>query len=169
MKKLLTVLSVVILACTSCIMQVGNGKTVHCTGPIFNQNYDSLGVFNAVVVNGNSDLHITQAETCGVNVTANEEVFQYLNYRIEDGVLIITTKDHVNIRAEKYDVYVRAPFLTKIGVNGAADVDQCPSITARFRIRNVPTVLFFKNGELKDKSVGAVQKKTLTDKIDALL
>lgn len=124
MKKLLTVLSVVILACTSCIMQVGNGKTVHCTGPIFNQNYDSLGVFNAVVVNGNSDLHITQAETCGVNVTANEEVFQYLNYRIEDGVLIITTKDHVNIRAEKYDVYVRAPFLTKIGVNGAADVDQ---------------------------------------------
>jgi hypothetical protein len=33
----------------------------------------------------------------------------------------------------------------------------------------VPTVLFFKNGELKDKSVGAVQKKTLTDKIDSLL
>jgi len=52
---------------------------------------------------------------------------------------------------------------------GKADVDQCPSITARFRIRNVPTVLFFQNGELKDKSVGAVQKKTLTDKIDALL
>lgn len=52
---------------------------------------------------------------------------------------------------------------------GKADVDQCPSITGRFRIRNVPTVLFFKNGELKDKSVGAVQKKTLTDKIDALL
>ena len=52
---------------------------------------------------------------------------------------------------------------------GKADVDQCPSVTARFRIRNVPTVLFFKNGELKDKSVGAVQKKTLTDKIDSLL
>ena len=52
---------------------------------------------------------------------------------------------------------------------GKADVDQCPSVTARFRIRNVPTVLFFQNGELKDKSVGAVQKKTLTDKIDALL
>ena len=52
---------------------------------------------------------------------------------------------------------------------GKADVDQCPEVTGRFRIRNVPTVLFFKNGELKDKSVGAVQKKTLTDKIDALL
>ena len=52
---------------------------------------------------------------------------------------------------------------------GKADVEECPAIAARFRIRNVPTVLFFKNGELKDKSVGAVQKKTLTVKLDALL
>lgn len=50
-----------------------------------------------------------------------------------------------------------------------ADVEECPSIAAKFRIRNVPTILFFKNGELKDKAVGGVQKKTLTDKIDALL
>lgn len=50
-----------------------------------------------------------------------------------------------------------------------ADVEECSSIAARFRIRNVPTVLFFKNGELKDKSVGAVQKSTLTQKIDVLL
>ena len=52
---------------------------------------------------------------------------------------------------------------------GKADVEECPAIAARYRIRNVPTVLFFKNGELKDKSVGLVQKATLTDKINALL
>ena len=52
---------------------------------------------------------------------------------------------------------------------GTADVDECSDLAARFRIRNVPTVLFFKNGETKDKSVGLVQKSTLTDKIDALL
>ena len=50
-----------------------------------------------------------------------------------------------------------------------ADVEECPSIAAQYRIRNVPTVLFFKNGEPKDKSVGLVQKSTLTDKIDALM
>ena len=50
-----------------------------------------------------------------------------------------------------------------------ADVEECPSIAAQFRIRNVPTVLFFKNGEPKDKSVGLVQKSTLTDKLDALI
>ncbi len=52
---------------------------------------------------------------------------------------------------------------------GKADVEECSNIAARFRIRNVPTVLFFKNGELKDKSVGGVQKSTLTEKLDALL
>ena len=52
---------------------------------------------------------------------------------------------------------------------GKADVEECSAVAARYRIRNVPTVLFFKNGELKDKSVGLVQKSTLTDKIDALL
>lgn len=50
-----------------------------------------------------------------------------------------------------------------------ADVEECSAIAARFRIRNVPTILFFKGGELKDKSVGAVQKSTLTDKLNALL
>lgn len=52
---------------------------------------------------------------------------------------------------------------------GKADVEECPAIAGRYRIRNVPTVLFFKDGELKDKSVGGVQKKSLTDKLDALL
>ena len=50
-----------------------------------------------------------------------------------------------------------------------ADVEECSDIAARYRIRNVPTVLFFKNGELVDKSVGLVAKQTLADKINALL
>lgn len=50
-----------------------------------------------------------------------------------------------------------------------ADVDECSDLAARFRIRNVPTVLFFKNGDAVDKSVGLVAKETLTEKLDALL
>ena len=50
-----------------------------------------------------------------------------------------------------------------------ADVFECSDIAATYRIRNVPTFLFFKNGEVKDKCVGKVQKSTLTQKIDALL
>ncbi len=54
-------------------------------------------------------------------------------------------------------------------VVGTADVDECSDIAAQYRIRNVPTVLFFKGGELKDKSVGLVAKETLTQKLDALM
>ena len=52
---------------------------------------------------------------------------------------------------------------------GTADVDECSDLAAQFRIRNVPTVLFFKNGQAVDKSVGLVAKSTLTEKINALL
>lgn len=52
---------------------------------------------------------------------------------------------------------------------GKADVEECPTIAARFRIRNVPTVVFFKNGEIKDKSVGLAKKSSLTEKLDALM
>ncbi|KWW31585.1 MAG: thioredoxin 1 [bacterium P3] len=54
-------------------------------------------------------------------------------------------------------------------VVGKMDVEECPGISMQYRIRNVPTVLFFKNGKVKDKSVGLVQKSTLTEKLDALM
>jgi thioredoxin 1 len=49
------------------------------------------------------------------------------------------------------------------------DVDSAPSISAKYGIRNIPTILFFKNGEVVDKQVGAVPKTTLVTKINALL
>ena len=49
------------------------------------------------------------------------------------------------------------------------DVDSNPAITMKFGIRNIPTVLFFKNGEVADKQVGAVPKSNLVNKLEALL
>lgn len=49
------------------------------------------------------------------------------------------------------------------------DVEEAPGVAAQFRVRNVPTVLFLKGGELKDKCVGAVAKQTLVDKLNTLL
>ncbi len=53
---------------------------------------------------------------------------------------------------------------------GTADVDECSDLAAQFRIRNVPTVLFFKGGSDQpvDKSVGLVAKETLAEKLNAL-
>jgi thioredoxin 1 len=54
-------------------------------------------------------------------------------------------------------------------VVGKLDVDSNPGITAKFGIRNIPTVLFFKNGEVVDKQVGAVPKSNLVSKLEAIL
>ena len=50
---------------------------------------------------------------------------------------------------------------------GEVNVDENPQITMQYKVRNIPTVLFFKNGEVVEKQVGAVAKsvyKTLVEK-----
>ena len=49
------------------------------------------------------------------------------------------------------------------------DVDNNPEVSAKFGIRNIPTVLFFKNGQIVDKQVGAVPKNVLVSKLEAIL
>ena len=52
---------------------------------------------------------------------------------------------------------------------GKMDVDNNDDVVGQFGIRNIPTVLFFKNGEVVDKIVGATSKDKIVQKIDALL
>ena len=52
---------------------------------------------------------------------------------------------------------------------GKCDVDSCDDITATYRVRNIPTIVFLKGGQQVDKHVGAISKADLKAKIDALL
>ena len=52
---------------------------------------------------------------------------------------------------------------------GKVDVDSNPGISMKYGIRNIPTILFFKGGEIVDKQVGAVPKSVLAGKIDGQL
>ena len=56
----------------------------------------------------------------------------------------------------------------KINV-GKCDVEECDDIAADFGIRNIPTILFFKGGEIVDKMVGAASKSKIEEKFKALL
>ena len=49
------------------------------------------------------------------------------------------------------------------------NVDDADEIAMRFRIMSIPTLLFFKNGQMVDRSVGAMPKSALVDKINANL
>jgi len=62
--------------------------------------------------------------------------------------------------AEKYDGKI---------IVGKCDVEEADEVAAELRIRNIPTILFFKNGEQVDKLVGAVPKAKIEEKFQALL
>lgn len=54
-------------------------------------------------------------------------------------------------------------------VVGKLNVDNNPQVAAKYGIRSIPTILFFKNGEIVDKQVGSVPKNVLTQKLQAHL
>ncbi len=55
--------------------------------------------------------------------------------------------------------------ITVVKVN----VDDADEVAMKYRIMNIPTLLFFKGGQLVDKTVGAMPKNVLVDKINANL
>ncbi len=52
---------------------------------------------------------------------------------------------------------------------GKVDVDSNSAITAKYGIRNIPTLIFIKGGQAVDKLVGAAQKSAIKEKLDAIL
>ncbi|MBP3756152.1 MAG: thioredoxin [Prevotella sp.] len=54
-------------------------------------------------------------------------------------------------------------------VVGKCDVEEADDVAMEFGIRNIPTILFFKGGQVVDKLVGAVSKAKLQEKFQALL
>ena len=52
-------------------------------------------------------------------------------------------------------------------VIGKVNVDNNPNISMQFGIRNIPALLFFKNGQVVDKQIGAAPKSELAKKLDA--
>ena len=52
---------------------------------------------------------------------------------------------------------------------GKYNVDEEADLSTEYSVRNIPTILFFKDGKLVDKQVGASPKTTLEDRVKALL
>ena len=53
--------------------------------------------------------------------------------------------------------------------NGKCDVEENDEITMKYGVRNIPTFVFLKGGDLVDKQVGAAAKAALAEKIEKLL
>lgn len=119
MKKSLIAAALAVSVLSGCTFGL-NRKLVICKGAVTQQDMNLAG-FDRIVINGSADLDYVQSDVESVRVRANSEVFPYLNYRVEDGALILETVDSVQLKAETFDVYVSGPVLKSLIVNGAAD------------------------------------------------
>lgn len=52
---------------------------------------------------------------------------------------------------------------------GKVNVDECPAAASQFGIRSIPTLIFFKNGEKKDQSIGVSGKAEIVRKLETLV
>jgi thioredoxin 1 len=71
---------------------------------------------------------------------------------------------------------VIAPFVEQLATEysgrvtfAKVDVDNAPMISRQFSISSIPTLLFFKNGKLVDRQIGALPKHALKERVESLI
>ena len=123
MKKFLYIAATA-LVCASCFHVNTNYKggknAINGDGDIISKSFD-LKDFDQIVINGHADVDFTQSSTYEVTVRTQENIFEWLDYKVEGTTLVIEAKDHRDVRATTYDIVIQAPELKKLTVNGATD------------------------------------------------
>ena len=113
------------LLCSSCFYVntnwTGGRNAIKGEGPVITKSLD-LKDFDAIQINGQADVVFIQDEAFEVTLRTQENIFDYVDFRVEGSTLVLELKDKQTARAEEYDVTVKAPVLKKLEVNGAGDV-----------------------------------------------
>ena len=123
MKKILYIAAAALL-CASCIHVNTNyksgGRAVNGEGDVISKSFDFKD-FDQIVINGHADVDFTQSSTWEVTVRTQENILDWLDYKVEGTTLVIETKDNREFRATTYDIVIQAPELKRLTVNGASD------------------------------------------------
>ena len=112
------------LICTSCFYVntnwSGGKNAVKGEGEVVSKTFDFKD-FDKIVINGHADVDFSQSTGYEVTVSTQENILEWLDYKVDGTTLIIETKDHREIRATEYNLVIQAPELKKLTVNGASD------------------------------------------------
>ena len=100
----------------------GNKTLVKGEGPTVTRSYDLAG-FDAVHVNGQADVEFIQSEGYSVTLASQENIFEYIDMRLDGSTLVFEVKKGYNVRAKDLDLTLCAPSLKEVKVNGSADFD----------------------------------------------
>lgn len=130
MKKILY-LAAMTLLCASCFhvnrnfgggVHINGANSIKGEGAVITKSFD-LKDFDAIRINGQADVLFTQGEAWEVSLRTQENIFDYVDYRVEGSTLIIELKDKKTAQAEEYDLVIKAPALKSLEVNGTSDFE----------------------------------------------
>jgi hypothetical protein len=138
MKKITGFVLAIVVLGSSCMWDghrvKGNGNVITQTKPI--------GDINGVELHNSFDVILTEGSPSNVKIEAEENIIQYIDLQVENGILNIRTQDNVSLRTKKaVKIYVTAPSFTRIRNTGSGD------ITSETRISN--------DSELRISSTGS--------------
>ena len=117
-----------VLLCTSCFhvntnWNGGLKNAIKGEGPVITKTFEDLKGFDKIVINGHSDVVFTQSPTFEVTLNTQENILDYIDFHVDGTTLVLETKNHRNVRAERYDLTIQAPVLKSLEVSGAADFE----------------------------------------------
>ena len=107
----------------------GGKNAIKGEGSVITKSFD-LKDFDRIVINGQADATFTQSDTYEVTLRAQENVFDYVDYRVEGSTLILELKDKRTVRSTDFDLTIKAPVLKGLEINGAADFDIPAGLTS---------------------------------------
>ena len=125
-----------------------SSKKIKSEGPAVKKVYDAKD-FSSIKILGAYDIDFSKGDSTLVEVDAAENIHKVLDIKVVDGVLLLATKDKVNV--DKVSVTVTNPTLDALGINGAGDV-------------NIDSAVASGNFELEINGTGDVSIKKLSCK-----
>jgi len=121
MKKLAILAAAAICACSCFHIRIGERTIVRAEGPEITKTYDLSG-FSAIRAEGTYEVKFVQADNYFVQVRAAQNIHDILDFKVDDGVLILKMKDK-KIGVSDLDVTIKSPDLKKVEIKGAADME----------------------------------------------
>ena len=109
-----------ILKITDDAIMLGSFKKIKSEGPAVEKAYP-VEAFSAITANGAFDITVVPGDSVKVEVNAAENIHEVLDIKADGGVLVIGTKDKVEI--DKAEIKVVVPSLSALKINGASDLD----------------------------------------------
>jgi hypothetical protein len=132
MNKILPIFVIALVTFNACMF---DGPRVKGNGHVVTES-KHLGDISGVELDANFDVYLTEGSAADVKIEAEENIIPYIEFRVENGVLNIDTKDDVRLRTHKpVKIYITAPRYNKIEIDGSGNINGQTKITNEEKLR----------------------------------